>query len=302
MISKELLAQVRRLEIRTRKAVSETFAGSYQSVFKGRGMAFQEVRLYQPGDDVRTIDWNVSARMQAPYVKVFTEERERTAMLLLDLSGSQAFGTVEKTKRQTAAELAAVLAFSAIRSNDRVGAILFTDRVEAFIPPKKGKKHGMALITQILSLEPKGRGTDIEGALHFLGRVMKRRAIVFLLSDFLIPRTRELRGGGLDLALRVAARRHELVPVVLSDPMEAELPPLGLVTVEDPETGARMEVDLGSKRIRRRYQAWIAGEREARKRLFRRLDLEPVEVRCGEDPIRPLASYFAAQRGRRAAG
>lgn len=300
MISKELLAQVRRLEIRTRKAVSETFAGSYQSVFKGRGMAFQEVRLYQPGDEVRTIDWNVSARMQAPYVKIFTEERERTAMLLLDLSGSQAFGTVEKTKGQTAAELAAVLAFSAIRSNDRVGAVLFTDRVEAFIPPKKGKKHGMALIAEILSTEPKGKGTDLEGALHFLGRVMKRRAIVFLLSDFLLPRSRPAAAGGLELALRVAARRHELVPVILSDPMEEALPALGLTTVEDPESGARVEIDLGSARVRAAYRRLIAGEREARRRLLRRLDLEPVEVRCGEDPIRPLARYFAAQRRRRA--
>lgn len=292
MISKELLARVRRLEIQTRKAVSETFAGSYQSVFKGRGMAFQEVRHYQPGDDVRTIDWNVSARMQAPYVKVFTEERERTAILLLDLSASQDFGSVEKTKGQTAAELAALLAFSAIRNNDRVGAILFTDRIERFIPPKKGKKHGMALITELLSLRPEGRGTDIEGALQFLGRVAKRRAIVFLLSDFLAPKA--------ELALRVAARRHELVPVVLSDPLEEELPALGLTTVEDPETGARAEIDLGSRRIRERFRRLIASEREAMRKLFLRLDLEPVEVRVGEDPVRPLARYFMAQRRRRA--
>ncbi len=292
MISKELIARVRRLEIRTRKAVSETFAGSYQSVFKGRGMSFQEVRHYQPGDDVRAIDWNVSARMQAPYVKLFTEERERTAMLLLDLSASQDFGTVEHTKGQTAAEIAALLAFSAIRSNDRVGAVLFTDRIERFVPPKKGKKHGLAMITEMLSSKPEGRGTDIEGALHFLGRVLERRAIVFLLSDFLAP--------NLERALRVAARRHELVPVVLTDPLEEALPDLGLVTVEDPETGEILEIDLGVRRNRERYRRLIEAEREARRRLFSRLDLEPVEVRCGEDPVVPLARYFAAQKRRRA--
>jgi len=292
MLTKELIAQVRRLEIQTRKAVSETFAGSYHSVFKGTGMAFQEVRPYQAGDDVRAIDWNVSARMQDPYVKVFTEERERTAMLLLDLSRSQEFGTVEKTKGRIAAELAALLAFSAIRNDDRVGAILFSDRIEAFVPPKKGKKHGMALIAKILTTRPEGRGTDIEGALHHLGRVVKRRAIVFLLSDFLAP--------DCESALRVAARRHELVPVVLRDPFEEEIPPLGLATVEDPETGERMEIDLASERTRRRYQALLASQLEARRRLFRRLDVEAVEVRCGEDPVRPLAAYFSAQRRRRA--
>nr|PZM93318.1 MAG: DUF58 domain-containing protein [Pseudomonadota bacterium] len=292
MLTREIVAQVRRLEIQTRKAVAETFAGSYQSVFKGTGMVFQEVRPYQPGDDVRAIDWNVSARMQQPYVKVFTEERERTAMLLLDLSRSLDFGTVDRTKGRLAAELAALLVFSAVRSGDRVGAILFSDRIESFVPPKKGKKHGMALVARILTAQPEGRGTDIAGALHHLGRVIRRRAIVFLLSDFL--------GSDFEPALKVAARRHELVPIVLRDPAEEELPALGLATVEDPETGARMEIDLASERMRRRYQALIAAQVEARRRLFRRLDIEAVEVRCGEDPVRPLAAYFAAVRRRRA--
>lgn len=292
MLPKELVVQARRLEIATRKDVAETFAGAYASVFKGRGMAFSEVRPYQPGDEVRTIDWNVTARMQAPYVKVFTEERELTVMLLVDRSASQGFGTVEATKDALAARIAALLAFSAIRSGDRVGAILFSDRIERFLPPKKGKRHALGLITELLRTQPEGIGTELGPALDLLGRVTRRRTIVFLLSDFLFP-------PAVETPLRVVAERHDLIPVVFSDPFEDRLAPLGITTVVDPETGRRVEVDLRSRGVRRRYQALREGERERRQRLFRRLRVSPIELRGGEDPVGPLAAFFEGRRGRR---
>lgn len=291
MLPKELVAQVRRLEIATRKDVAETFAGAYASVFKGRGMAFSEVRPYQPGDDVRTIDWNVTARMQEPYVKVFTEERELTVMLLVDRSASQAFGTVEATKGALAARVAALLAFSAIRSGDRVGAITFSDGIESFVPPKKGKRHVLGLVAELLQARPEGRGTELGPALELLGRVARRRSIVFLLSDFLFSPAAET-------PLRVVAERHDLIPVVFSDPFEEALAPLGITTVVDPETGRRVEVDLRSRGMRRRYQALRDGERERRRRLFRKLRVSPVELRSGEDPIGPLAAFFEERRRR----
>jgi uncharacterized protein (DUF58 family) len=262
-------------------------------VFKGRGMAFSEVRLYQPGDEIRTIDWNVTARLQETYVKVFAEERELTVMLLVDLSRSQDFGTIEKTKGEVAAELAALLAFSAITNNDRVGAILFTDRVERFVPPKKGRKHVLALISELLTARPAGKGTDLEAALSHFSRVTRRRSVAFLLSDFLVP-----QGGAAELALRVAARRHDLVPVSISDPLEAALPPLGITLVEDPETGALFHVDLKDRRVRERYAALVRRQEEARARLFRKLDLDHVDVRCGEDYLRPLVAFFRARARR----
>jgi len=292
---KELIARIRKIEITTRRAVNDTLAGEYSSVFKGRGMAFSEVRLYQPGDEIRTIDWNVSARMQEPYVKVFTEERELTVMLLVDLSKSQDFGTVDKTKGEVAAEVAALLAFSAITNNDRVGAILFTDRVERFVPPKKGRKHVLALISEILSARPLGRGTDLAGALTFLGRVNRRRTVSFVLSDFLVP-----PGPQQEQALRVAGRRHDLVPIVIADPFEQDLANLGLVLVEDPETGRAVTVDLGDGRLRKRYRALLERQRAARARLFRKLDLDHVEIRCGQPYVKPLVTFFHARAHRRA--
>jgi len=295
MLSRDLIARIRRIEITTRRAVQDSLAGEYSSVFKGRGMAFSEVRLYQPGDEIRTIDWNVSARMQEPWVKVFTEERELTVMLLVDLSGSQDFGTVAKTKAEVAAEIAALLAFAAIANNDRVGAILFTDRIERFVPPKKGRKHVLALIGEILDARPQGRGTDLSGALGFLGRVNRRRTVSFVLSDFLVP------GGPVhEQALRVAARRHDLVPIAIADPFEEALPDLGLVLARDPETGAVATVDLGDAALRRRYEALIARQREARARLFRRLDLDAVEIRAGAPYANTLVRFFHARARRRA--
>lgn len=295
MFPKELIARIRRIEITTRRAVNDTLAGEYSSVFKGRGMAFSEVRLYQPGDEIRTIDWNVSARMQEPYVKVFTEERELTVMLLVDLSRSQDFGTVEKTKGEVAAEVAALLAFSAITNNDRVGAILFTDRIERFVPPKKGRKHVLALISEILTTRPRGRGTDLAAALTFLGRVCARRSVAFVLSDFLVP-----AGPIHEQALRVAGRRHDLVPIVIGDPFERQLGDLGLVLAEDPETGRAVTVDLGDAALRERYRVLIERQQAARTRLFRKLDLDHVEIRSDEPYVKPLVTFFHARSRRRA--
>jgi len=294
MFPKDLLSRIRKIEITTRRAVSETLAGHYSSTFKGRGMAFSEVRPYQAGDEIRTIDWNVTARMQEPYVKVFTEERELTVMLLVDLSASQDFGTVEKTKGEIAAEVAALVSFSAISNNDRVGAILFSDRIERFLPPKKGRKHVLALISEILTVKPQGKGTDLANALGFLGRIHRRHAVTFLISDFLLPNAIEN-----DLALRVAARRYDLVPIAISDPFENELQPLGLALLEDPESGKVIPVDLRDPRVRSRYAALMKVQREQRSRLFRKLDLDHVEIGSTGDYVAPLLSFFRARAQRR---
>lgn len=295
MVSREILSRIRKIEIRTRRLVNDRLAGEYSSIFKGRGMAFSEVRLYQPGDEIRTIDWNVSARMQEPYVKVFTEERELTVMLLVDVSGSQDFGSIDRTKGEVAAELSALLAFSAIRNNDRVGALLFTDRIERFIPPKKGRTHVLSLISEILTVRPEGRGTDLSGALGFLGKALKRRTVSFVLSDFLVP-----PGPTHEQALKVASRRHELIPVVIRDPLEGELPELGLVWVQDPETGEVLPVDLGDRRVRKRYRELITRQQEGRRRLFQRLDLDHVEVEAGREPLEALVDFFHGRARRRA--
>ena len=299
MLPRELISRIRRIDITTRRLVDRTLAGQYVSVFKGRGMAFSEVRPYQPGDEIRTIDWNVSARMQDTYVKVFTEERELTVMLLVDLSRSQDFGTVDRTKGEVAAEIAAMLAFSAIQNGDRVGAVLFTDRIERFVPPKKGRRHVLALVSEILSTKPEGRGTDLPAALAYLGRVQRRRTVTFVLSDFLPPADGE---GAIEHALKVARRRHDLVPVAIGDPSERALPPLGLALVEDPETGEAFPVDLKDRGLRRRYERIAAARAEARRRLFRRLDLDAVELTCGEEYVKPLLAFFRARSKRMATG
>ncbi len=301
MLPKDLVTRLRRLEITTRRAVSETLSGQYHSVFRGRGMAFSEVRLYQPGDEIRTIDWNVSARMNEPYVKVFTEERELTVMLLVDVSRSQDFGTSDRTKEEVAAEITALIAFSAIANGDRVGAILFTDRVERFVPPKKGRRHVMALLTEILMTKPVGHGTDVPLALRTLANVQRRRTVAFVLSDFLgaLPGPAGLQP--LESSLKVARRRHDVVPVAITDPVEIELPPLGVTWVEDPETGRVVRVDLRDPGLRRRYARLVAQGAEARRKLFRRLDLDSVEVEAGGAYVKAVAAFFAA-RARRMAG
>ena len=293
MLPKELLKKIRKIEIGTRRVVNETLSGQYHSVFKGRGMAFDEVRQYQAGDEIRAIDWNVTARMNDAYVKVFTEERELTVMLLVDMSGSQDFGTREKTKGEQAAELAALVAFSAISNNDRVGLVLFTDRVERFVPPKKGRKHVLRVISEVLTFKPKHRRTDVRAGLDYLNRIAKRKTVTFLISDFIAD--------NYERPLRIAARRHDLVAIALRDPLERELPALGLALVEDPETGERMHVDLSDPSVRGAFAGEVERRRQDRKRLFSKLDIDQVEIDVGSEFVKPLVTFFRARAKRRAA-
>src|SRR5947209_11531856 len=255
MLPRDIVRQVRRLQIRARRAVENLLGGEYHSVFKGTGIAFEEVREYQPGDDIRSIDWNVTARMGHPFVKRFIEERELTVMLLVDTSASQQFGTLFQQKREVAAELAAVLAFSAVSNNDRVGLVQFTDRVERFVPPHKGTRHVLRLIRDVLFFQPERRGTSLREGLDFLNRVVRRRVIVFLMSDFLDT--------GFERAYKRAGRRHDLVGVRITDPREETLPSVGLVQLEDAETGQRLLLDPRSRGARERYGDTARQRREA---------------------------------------
>lgn len=283
---RELLKKIRKIEIITSRKVSEQLAGQYHSVFKGRGMSFDEVRPYQPGDEIRFIDWNVTARTNEPFVKRFVEERELTVMLLVDASASQSFGSNAQRKREVAAELSALLAFSAVKNNDRVGLVLFTDRVERYVPPKRGKTHVLRLISEILSFEPEHRGTDIAEALVYLTRISRRKSIAFLLSDFHAP------AASFEQPLRIAARRHDLVPVMIRDQMEAELPNLGLVLMQDLETGEPVWVDTASRAVRRQYAQRARDERAALLSGFRRLSLDTIEVATGGGYVAALVRFF----------
>jgi uncharacterized protein (DUF58 family) len=289
MIPRELLKKIRKIEIYTSRLVDSQLAGHYHSVFKGRGMAFSEVRQYFPGDDVRVIDWNVSARMNEPYVKLFTEERDRTVNLLVDMSASGWFGSSRQTKQEVAAEVAALVAFSAIKNNDRVGLIIFTDRVERFVPPKKGKKHVLRVISEILTYRPQSVTTNLPVALEYLGKIARRRSVVFLVSDFLSE--------GWERSLRVAHRRHDVVPVVITDPLEEALPRLGLVTLEDVETGERYEFDSSGPEGRA-YAERVAHSTRAREELLRRLQLDFVNVRTDRPYVDALVTFFRARARR----
>jgi uncharacterized protein (DUF58 family) len=284
MIPRELLKEVRRIEAMTTRRVNESMAGQYHSVFKGRGMDFDEVRQYREGDDVRTIDWNVSARMNDTFVKVYVEERELTVMLLVDMSASGRQGTRGMTKRDLAARVAALFGFSAIRNNDRVGVVLFSDHVEKFIPPKKGRNHVLRAVTEILAFEPKGRGTDLSEALAFLSRVAHRQTVAVVVSDFLAE--------GWERALRVAHGRHDLVPVIVSDPMEEELPDLGLVPMEDLETGEMTWIDTSSARVRAAFHRAAERAKLARETEFRKLRIEFTNVRTDKDYVDPIAALL----------
>ncbi|MCY1042458.1 DUF58 domain-containing protein [Corallococcus sp. bb12-1] len=292
MLPKDLIRRIRKLEIRTRKVVSDMLAGQYHSVFKGRGMAFSEVRQYQPGDEIRFIDWNVTARMNEAFIKVFTEERELTVMLLVDVSASNEFGSKDRTKAEVAAEVAAQIAFSAIANNDRVGLILFSDRVEKVVPPRKGRTHVLRLVSDILTFKPKGRGTDLAAGLGYLRRVAKRKAVTFLVSDFLAT--------GYEKPLRLVGRKHDLVPVVIEDPLEQAFPRHGLVEMEDPETGERFVVDTSSPSVRGRFSRAMQAQRDERRKLFRKLELDHVELRAGDDHGKALAQFFRARARRMA--
>ncbi len=290
MISRELVKKLKKIEIYTSRLANDQLAGSYHSVFKGRGMAFSEVRQYQPGDDVRFIDWNVSARMNDTYVKVFTEEREMTVMLLVDLSASERFGSTEKAKIETVAEVAALLAFSAIKNNDRVGLILFTDRIERFVPPKKGRSHVMRVVTEILNADPQSEGTDLGVALDLLGGIGKRRTVAFLISDFIADQYEK--------SLRVVSAKHDLIPIQVVDPREDELPDVGLALVEDLESGVLVEVDTSNLNVRADYAREAQKQRANREQLFRRLKLDHVTVSTDQDFVKPLTELFRLRQRR----
>jgi uncharacterized protein (DUF58 family) len=291
MLPRELLKRIRRIEIVTQRLVRDRMAGQYHSVFKGRGIAFSEVRQYIMGDDVRMIDWNVSARMNDVYVKLFTEEREMTVLLLVDMSASGRFGSRVREKRDLAAELAAVLAFSAIRNNDRVGLIIFTDQVEKFVPPKKGKRHVLRVVSEILSFSEKSRRTSLGSGLEFLSRVARRRAVAFLISDFLEP------VAGYERALRITSRRHDLIPVTVGDPLEEALPNVGLLELEDPETGGTIVFDTGGPEAAA-FARTARRTAEARRDLFKRLAMDPIELRT-DRPYLPALTTFFESRARR---
>ncbi len=290
MIPREILKQVRLLEITTRGLVNDVFSGEYHSVFKGRGMSFAEVREYRYGDDIRGIDWNVTARTGSPHVKVFEEERELTLMLVVDVSASAHFGTRERMKSELAAELCGVLAFSAIKNNDKVGLILFSDRIERFVPPRKGRRHALRVLRELLFHPAEGKGTDIAGALEYLARVTRRRAVVFLVSDFLAD--------GYERALSVAARRHDLVAVRVGDAREVAVPPMGFVEFEDPESGRRVVVNTSAGAFQRRFGEGRAAARERVDEMFRRSKVDSIDATTGVPYERALRRFFE-ERGKR---
>jgi len=277
------------IELRTRGWVNSLFGGEYRSVFKGQGMEFAEVREYEPGDDVRTIDWNVTARMGHPYVKKHVEERELTVLLAVDLSGSEQFGTRQRFKAEVAAEVAAVLALSAVRNNDRVGLLIFTDEVEHVVPPAKGRRHVLRLIRDVLAFRPRGRGTDIAGALDYAGRMLPHRSILFMLSDFQVEADELVR------TLRLVSRRHDLVAVRISDPADLALPPAGLLVLRDPETGGEVVVDASSGELRDRYTQHVDAQEHALRGVFRRLGVDEIDMSTEGSYIGPLMAFFRAR-------
>ena len=286
----EILRQVKLIELKTRGLVNSVFTGEYRSVFKGQGMEFSEVREYQPGDEVRSIDWNVTARMRRPFVKRYIEERELTVMLVVDLSGSERFGTVRRFKSELASELAAVLAMSAVRNNDRVGVLLFTDRIEHVIPPRKGRRHVLRIIRDLLAFEPVGRGTDMVSAIDYVAKMLNEHAIVFVVSDFL--------GDDISHPLKLLAQRHDVVAVTVEDPSERDLPDIGVARLIDPETGETFEVDTSSPAVRNSYSTRVLAEREERKHLLRRLAIDEVAVRTEGGVVEPLLRFFRARETR----
>lgn len=290
MLTSEQLKAVRKIQIRTSHLVSDLFAGQYHSVFKGRGMEFAEVRQYLVGDDVRTIDWNVTARTGVPHVKRFVEERELTVMLLVDASASTRFGTVKQLKSEMAAELAAVFAFSAITNNDKVGLVIFSDGVEMSLPPKKGTRHVLRVIREVLSFQATGKGTDISAALEHLNHVTKRRCVTFVISDFLDPKAQ--------LALKIANRKHDVIGVVIDDPRDFTLPDVGLIELQDAESGERVLVDTGDARVRRAYEEQADKARRERDRLLRTVDVDAIPLRTDRSYTEALMRFFRMREKR----
>jgi uncharacterized protein (DUF58 family) len=286
----EILRQVKLLELRTRGLVNSLFTGEYRSVFKGQGMEFSEVREYQPGDEVRSIDWNVTARMRKPYVKRYIEERELTVMLVVDLSGSERFGTRRRFKSELASELAAVLAMSAIRNNDRVGTVLFTDRIEHVVPPRKGRRHALRLMRDLLAFEPQGTGTDIAAAIDYAGKMLVHKAIIFVVSDF--------QEEDLEHPLKLLAQRHDVVAVTVDDPSEQQLPDLGLARFVDPETGQTLDVDTSDPAVRARFAEAVAEEVATRRRMLRKLAIDEIPLHTNGGVVDPLIKFFRTRETR----
>jgi uncharacterized protein (DUF58 family) len=292
MIPKEILKKVKRIEIATRGLVNEVFSGEYHSVFKGRGMEFAEVREYQVGDDIRNIDWNVTARSEHPYVKVFDEERELTVMLMVDVSSSGNFGTASQMKGEVAAELSAVLAFSAIKNNDKVGLMIFSDKIEKFIPPRKGKQHVLRVIREILYFKPEDSRTDLNIALEYLSRVIKRRSIVFLISDFL---TEEY-----EKSLQIANKKHDIIAIDIIDPREVEIPSVGLLELEDAETGETIMIDTSNPAVRGSFYSQSKDERETREKYFKSIGVDNINIYTDRSYVEPITKFFR-MRARRMA-
>lgn len=286
MLTTELMKKIRHIEIRTRRLVNDSYAGEYHSIFKGRGMEFDEVRPYQIGDEIRTIDWNVTARTGEPYVKRYVEERELTVMLVVDASGSENFGSVKKFKRELAAEITAILSFAATTNNDKVGLLIFTDQIELFIPPRKGRRHVLRLIRELLAFEPKSRGTDIKMALDKVNQILKRRSIVFLISD-LIANPESYRK-----ALHVTNKRHDVIAVDLHDPLEFNIENVGLLTLEDPESGEIIWVDTGDRTWRNAYQERTQLLEVEKARIFKAASVDRIEIGTNEDYTAPLTTFF----------
>ncbi len=291
MIPGELAKKIRYIQIYTSKAVNDSLAGEYESLFKGRGMEFQEVREYQIGDDIRTIDWNVTARTGDPYVKLFKEERELTVMFLVDLSASGAFGSTRQIKNEAAAEMCALLAFSAIKNNDKVGLIVFTDQVEMFIPPEKGTTHVLRLIRELLNFKPEKGKTDLVAGMDYLGRVLHKKSVVFLVSDF--------QSEGFEKQLRILGKRHDLIAVSITDPREVSMPDVGLIQLEDAETGEMVIIDTGSASFRKKYEQLGGARLDGLKRLFRSMDIDHIDIRTGEDYVFDLVKFFRNRERRR---
>lgn len=291
MDSKEIFKKVRKIEIKTRGLSNQIFSGEYHSVFKGRGMAFSEVREYQYGDDIRNIDWNVTARYNHPYIKIFEEERELTVMLLIDVSGSNSFGTQMQLKQELITEIAAVLSFSAIQNNDKVGVIFFSDKIEKFIPPKKGSSHILRIIRELIDFKADNKGTDISEALRYFTNAIKKKSTAFLISDFMSE--------GYDKALQIANHKHDLIAIRVTDKRETELPNIGLTKMKDAETGKTVWVDTSSKKIRNYFHQWTDKKRRELDILFARFGIDMVKVYTGEDYVKPLMNMFKKRESRR---
>jgi len=299
-LTKEILKKVRQVEVRTSRLVNDSLAGSYQSVFKGRGMNFDEVREYVPGDDIRSIDWNVTARTGIPHIKKFTEERELTIMLMIDISGSGDFGSSDSSKREMMAELGSVLAFSAVKNNDKVGLVLFTDFVELYIPPQKGKTHILRIIREIIFFHPQGKNTDLKLPLDFINKVIKRKCVSFLISDFCLQGDFEETLHDLQPKLRISNRRHDLIAVIVSDPREFELPDVGWLTLEDAETDEQVELNTSDPNIRQQYSEHAKTRHMSLQKTIRSAGIDILNLFTDAPYIPPLLSFFGTRKGRRA--